>query len=75
MLGIEVNGVDPIMAAHIHVAPSTGPAVVPMNPFSGGCTHVYRALARALITNPGDYYVKVHNMPSPGRALRGQLSR
>ena len=74
---IEVNGVDPIMAAHIHVAPSTtnGPVVVPLNPYSGGCTHVDRALAQALITNPDDYYVNVHNTPYPGGALRGQLSR
>ena len=74
---IEVSGVDPIMAAHIHVAPTTapGPVVIPLNPYSGGCVDVDRDLARALITNPDGYYVNVHNMPYPGGALRGQLSR
>src|SRR5215212_8008497 len=37
---IEVAGVETITAAHIHIAASTapGPVVVPLNPYSGGCT-------------------------------------
>jgi CHRD domain len=74
---ITVSGVAPITAAHIHIAPVTapGPIVVPLNPYSGGCTDVDRDLALAIIKNPDDYYVNVHNMPYPAGALRGQLSR
>ena len=72
---IEVSGVDPIAAAHIHVAPSTapGPIVVPLSPTSG-CTEVSRQLALAIITDPSAYYVNVHNATYPAGALRGQLA-
>ena len=74
---ITVSGVEPILAAHIHVAPSTapGPIVVPLEPYSGGCTDVTRELARQIIKNPSAYYVNVLNAPFPPGALRGQLSR
>ena len=74
---ITVSGVEPITAAHIHVAPSTttGPVVVPLNPYTGGCTSVDRAVALAIIQNPESYYVNVHNDPYPAGALRGQLGR
>src|SRR5215217_6715223 len=51
---ITVSGVDPISAAHIHEAGPTapGPIVVPLNPYSGGCTTVDRELALAIITDP-----------------------
>ena len=72
---IEVAGVDPITAAHIHAAPATapGPVVVPLNPYSGGFTDVTRELAKALIQDPGSYYVNVHNASFPAGALRAQL--
>ena len=74
---IDVANVDPISAAHIHVGPSTttGPVVVSLNPYSGGCTTVTRELALALVKAPGSYYVNVHNAPYPAGALRGQLHR
>ena len=74
---IAVNGVDPITAAHIHIAPSTaaGPVVVPLLPYTGGCTEVSRDLALAIIQDPAGYYVNVHNADYPAGALRGQLSR
>jgi hypothetical protein len=74
---IEVAGVDPITAAHIHVAPSTttGPIVVPLNPYTGGCTDIDLELALAIITDPSSYYVNVHNATYPAGALRGQLDR
>jgi CHRD domain len=73
---IEVAGVEPITAAHIHIAPSTapGPVVVPLEPYSGGCTEVSRELALDIITDPTSYYVNVHNVPYPAGALRGQLT-
>jgi hypothetical protein len=74
---IEVTDVELILAAHIHAAPSTttGPVVVPLNPYTGGCTDVDRELAVAIITDPASYYVNVHNTPYPAGALRGQLAR
>jgi len=74
---IEVTGVEPITAAHIHIAPTTlpGPVVVPLSPYTGGCTAVNRDLALAIILDPSGYYVNVHNDPYPAGALRGQLER
>jgi CHRD domain len=73
---IEVANVDDIFAAHIHLAPAgvPGPVVVPLNPYTGGCTTVSKELAHAIITNPEAYYVNVHNPTYPGGAARGQLS-
>lgn len=74
---IEVADVDPILMAHIHAAPSTttGPIVVNLNPYTGGCTDVTRDLALAIVLDPSAYYVNVHNATFAGGALRGQLSR
>jgi hypothetical protein len=74
---IDVTGVEPISAAHIHKAPSTttGPVVVPLNPYEGGCTEVSRELALDIVLHPSSYYVNVHNAPYPAGALRGQLDR
>jgi len=74
-----VSGVDPVVAAHIHLAPvgSPGPVVVPLVPptsgSSAGCAAVPRALAKNILKHPGDYYVNVHNAVYPAGALRAQL--
>jgi hypothetical protein len=73
---IEVADVDPIVMAHIHSGASTttGPVVVPLNPYTGGCAEVSRELALAIITHPSAYYVNVHSTAYLGGALRGQLT-
>ena len=77
----SVTGVEPLTAAHIHVAPagSPGPVVIGTPPTSAtggtGCVSADRDLIVAILTNPSDYYFNVHNTPFPAGALRGQLSR
>jgi hypothetical protein len=76
-----VNGVAPLAAAHIHVAPagSPGPVVIPLPPTSptggSGCVTADRDLIIAILENPSAYYFNVHNADFPAGALRGQLSR
>jgi CHRD domain len=79
---LTVERVATITAAHIHVgtADVAGPVVVPLvppDPISGtssACAEVERELALAIIQNPANYYVNVHNFEYPAGALRGQLS-
>lgn len=76
---LEVSGIDPATASHIHLAPagSPGPVVVPLTPptsgSSSGCAEVSRELALAIIHDPTAYYVNVHNAAYPAGAVRGQL--
>ena len=76
---IEVEGIDPIFAAHIHpgVAGVAGPVLVPLMPNDvfapTGCVSIDRELAKTIAKNPSDYYVNVHTVPFPAGALRGQL--
>jgi hypothetical protein len=68
----------PATAAHIHNAPAgaVAPPLVPFSPpnafgFSFGCTT--HAAADAIVANPSQYYVNVHNAQFPPGAIRGQL--
>ena len=78
---LEVGGIAPARAAHIHVAPAgeAGPVVVGLMPPTDGtssaCAAADRTLIRAIIKNPAAYYVNVHNADFPAGAVRGQLSR
>jgi hypothetical protein len=78
---LSVSGIEPATAAHIHVGASTttGPVVVPLaaptSGFSSGCASVDRDLILAILRNPENYYVNVHNTPFSAGALRGQLGK
>ena len=74
----RVSGVKGPNAAHIHKAPAgkAGPVVVPF--FGGaykpsGCASAKPALVRAILDNPTQYYVNIHNAEYPPGAVRGQL--
>ena len=68
-------------AAHIHrgMIGAAGPVVAalaaPANGSSEACVSVTRELAMALIQNPQNYYVNVHNAAYPAGAVRGQLAK
>lgn len=78
----ELTAVDiaPATAAHVHVAPLevAGPVVIPLaaptTGASSGCvSNLDRDLLRDLLTDPGAYYVNVHNNDFRPGAIRGQL--
>lgn len=79
---LSVSDIAPATAAHIHVAPAgtAGPVVVPLaaptDGTSKGCIQdVDRDLIRAIVHDPDQYYVNVHNAEFPPGAVRGQLSK
>lgn len=78
---IEVSDITlPAAAAHIHVGAvtTTGSVVVGLSApdatgVASGCATVDRALVKAIMKNPSNYYVNVHTSDYPAGALRGQL--
>jgi hypothetical protein len=74
----------PLLAAHIHVAPAgeAGPVVIPLftQPINAATvprtclTGLDKNLLKAIIRNPENYYVNVHNAAFPNGAVRGQLA-
>ena len=76
---LNAPGVETPTAAHIHLGGpgESGAPVVPLETpaegASGGCVELEADLAKALVDNPGGYYVNVHNAAYPGGAVRAQL--
>ncbi len=83
---LTVEKIAPATAAHIHEgAPGTnGPVVAnlgaPADGNAADCLTEGEAgkfptgeTVAAILANPGDYYVNVHNAEYPGGAIRGQL--
>ena len=64
-------------AAHIHrgKAGVAGPVVVPFGTAykSKGCASASKSLINSILSNPGNYYVNIHNAKYPAGAIRGQL--
>ena len=72
---ITVDNIDlPPTAAHIHVG-AAGVAGPPVVDFSGQLTgdDLTDADLAAVLANPANYYVNVHNQAFPDGAIRGQL--
>jgi len=78
---LTVTNIEPATMAHVHVGgvDVAGPVVRGLTPpatgASSGCAPISRELAIAILTDPANYYVNVHNAPYPAGAIRGQLSK
>lgn len=77
---LEVRGIGPATAAHIHrgAAGVNGPPVVNLDPPDNDgdeddCDRVGDALADEIQANPAGFYVNVHTADFPDGAIRGQL--
>jgi CHRD domain len=74
------QGIADPFAAHVHVAPRgvAGDIVIPLD-ISGegseasGCNVISSELAADITSDPGAYYVNVHNAGFMAGAIRGQL--
>ncbi len=80
--GIQVVKIGTPNAGHIHqgAVGVNGPIKVPLTPPSQGaagasakCTTLGSGLASQIKSNPGGFYVNIHNSAFPNGAIRGQL--
>jgi len=69
-----INIVMPLTGAHIHAAPagSNGSILVDFDSQLVG-TGLFDADLAAVLANPTNFYVNLHNSEFPGGAIRGQL--
>lgn len=78
---LVASKIDTATGAHIHEGAEgmAGPVKItlkaPAAGNSSGCAQVTRDVAMAILKNPTNYYVNVHNAAFPGGALRGQLGK
>ena len=78
---LTVTGIEEATAAHIHegAAGKAGSVKVALDaPKTGsvkGCKSADAATVKAIMANPADYYINVHNKDFPNGAVRGQLSK
>lgn len=77
---LTVKNIAPATLAHVHegAVGVAGPIRVtlkaPTKGASDGCVTVERSLLTAILANPANYYVNVHNAEFPAGAVRGQLA-
>jgi hypothetical protein len=78
---LSVANIQEASAAHIHegAVGKEGPVKVGLDaPKTGsakGCKSADAAVIKAIMQDPADYYVNVHNAAFPKGAVRGQLSK
>ena len=78
---LTVAKIEEATAAHIHegAAGKDGPVKVALEaPKTGsakGCKSADAAMVKAIMENPANYYVNVHNAAFPKGAVRGQLAK
>ena len=78
---LNVEGIETPTAAHIHeaVAGKAGPPVatlsVPGTGSSKDCATIPEKTILAIIKDPANFYLNVHNAEYPDGAVRGQLGR
>lgn len=77
---LTVADLTDVTLAHIHLV-SDNSIVVPLtlpDPFEGtatGCADAPRALVKAILMHPGNYYVNVHTTTYPTGAIAGTLHK
>jgi hypothetical protein len=78
---LTVANMQEATAAHIHegAVGKEGPVKVgleaPKTGMAKGCKSAEAAFIQALLANPANYYVNVHNAEFPKGAVRGQLAK
>jgi hypothetical protein len=78
---LSVTKIDEATAAHIHegAVGKEGPVTVGLEAPKGGtakgCKTADAAVIKAIMANPANYYVNVHNAAFPQGAVRGQLAK
>ena len=78
---LTVDKIGEANAAHLHsgAVDKAGPPILTLKAPAGGSSKECATLARdqilAIIKNPENYYVNVHNAEFPDGAVRGQLGK
>ena len=72
---LKVDKIAAATMAHVHsgAAGSNGPPVVTIALADDICMAIEPDVLKAMVANPANYYVNVHNAEFPAGAIRGQL--